>query len=152
MINVRNDRKISDVIHQRERLSAWKYCEQRYDHSRWNIKKGASVCDAPWTNNLWQLLCWIFIVGKKPDPDSPKTAIFLSLQGSNINFIHKLFTIYDRPLWTTCGRAVDQQVITQDSEHLWILIGFIYLKYQKITPDYNKDTHYASKFVSDHKQ
>ena len=30
MINVRNDRKISDVIHQRERLSACLYCEGNF--------------------------------------------------------------------------------------------------------------------------
>ena len=30
MINVRNDRKISDVIHQRERLSACLYCEENF--------------------------------------------------------------------------------------------------------------------------
>jgi hypothetical protein len=47
VINMRNDRKISDVIHQRERLSACLYCEEIAGHLQWSRKKGASRSDAP---------------------------------------------------------------------------------------------------------
>jgi len=52
-----------------------------------------------------------FIVGKKPTTHSLEIAKFFPLQGSNMNLIHKLFTILTESLWTTCGWSVDQQWI-----------------------------------------
>ena len=38
---------------------------------------------------------WIFIVGKKPEANSPKIPMCLSLRASNRNLMHNLSTVLD---------------------------------------------------------
>ena len=108
VINVRNDRKVSDVIHQRERLSACKYCEERMRYWRLAIKKGASIATRPEPTIYGNCDSWNFIVGKKPMATSPGMGIFLSLRASNMKVIHNLFTILNclgrDNMWVICGR------------------------------------------------
>ena len=52
VVDVRDDRKIANVMHQKIRSA--RSCKTLRSNSK-AIKKGASVCDAPRTNNQWQL-------------------------------------------------------------------------------------------------
>ena len=76
---------------------------------------------------------WNFIVGKKPEANSPKIPIILSLRANNRNLIHNLSTILHwlalDNLWVICGSAVnnhnyrkisgiDQSDISENHENL----------------------------------
>ena len=54
---------------------------------------------------------WNFIVGKKPEANSLKIPISLSLRTSNRDFMHNLFTILHRValdnLWVICESTVN---------------------------------------------
>ncbi len=55
-----------------------------------------------------------FIVGKKPEPNSPKMPIFLSLQPSNRKLMHNLFTILAcvalDNMWVICESSLNNLI------------------------------------------
>ena len=63
---------------------------------------------------------WNFIVGKKPEANSLKIAISLSLRASNRNLIHNLFTILHclalDNLWAICGSTVHKPYCKEIAE------------------------------------
>jgi hypothetical protein len=60
-----------------------------------------------------------FIVGKKPEANSPKTPIFLSLQPSNKKVTHNLFTILAcmalDNMWVICESRPNSLIWTKNA-------------------------------------
>ena len=62
---------------------------------------------------------WDFIVGKKPDTYSPKTALCRSLQACNRKLINNLFTNKGCSIWITCECSVDHRWTDVGDPTLW---------------------------------
>jgi hypothetical protein len=85
MVNVRNDRKISDVIHQGRSASV---CGSKIQKR----KRARLVMTRPEPTIFGNCDGWGFIVGKLAQMHSPKISLGKSLLQCNTHFIHKLHT------------------------------------------------------------
>ncbi|WP_292442622.1 hypothetical protein [Methylibium sp.] len=117
MIDVSNDREVAYVVHL-TRVLRWRL--EQEPHVRWcggierssrsALKAGEAVARIKKrhvkpvtrlpTKNVWQLLCWDFIVAKSSLSKTASGLAFPSLRRTNMKSIHSLST-------KSCGRPVD---------------------------------------------
>jgi hypothetical protein len=73
-------------------------------------KRARRVATRPEPTIIGNCDSWNFIVGKKPDRESPNAGIQRELSRHNKDFMHSIFTPNSLPtlnkLWVSCGSAV----------------------------------------------
>jgi hypothetical protein len=62
------------------------------------------------TKNVWQLLCWAFIVAKSTGPETAPMLVYRLLLVANMEFYKQ---IIHKGLWTICGTKTG----SQDPDH-----------------------------------